>query len=69
MLVAPGPVEAHAIESSLDRLESLRDGLMLLAGYLVTLLAVVSVVALWWGGAYAVSEMLASTSFRQNIDD
>ncbi|MCX5930262.1 MAG: hypothetical protein NTW83_00105 [Cyanobacteria bacterium] len=29
MVVAPGPVEAHAIESSLDRLESLRDGLML----------------------------------------
>lgn len=37
----------------------LRDGLMLLAGYLVTFLAVVSVLALWWGGAYLVSELLA----------
>jgi hypothetical protein len=45
----------------------LRDGLMLLAGYLVTLLAVVSVVALWWGGAYAVSEMLASFSLTGGL--
>ena len=29
MMAAPGRVEAHAIESSLDRLESLREGLML----------------------------------------
>ncbi|WP_231594824.1 hypothetical protein [Synechococcus sp. CBW1107] len=29
LVAAPGRVEAHAIESSLDRLESLRDGLML----------------------------------------
>jgi nickel transport protein len=29
LIAAPGRVEAHAIESSLDRLESLRDGLML----------------------------------------
>ncbi|MCT0217787.1 hypothetical protein KQ304_02060 [Synechococcus sp. CS-1329] len=29
MAAAPGRVEAHAIESSLDRLESLREGLML----------------------------------------
>jgi hypothetical protein len=37
----------------------LRDGVMLLAGYLVSLLAVVSVVALWWGGAHLFSGMLA----------
>ncbi|WP_255144296.1 hypothetical protein [Synechococcus sp. EJ6-Ellesmere] len=29
LMAAPGRVEAHAIESSLDRLESLREGLML----------------------------------------
>ncbi len=29
LVTAPGRVEAHAIESSLNRLESLRDGLML----------------------------------------
>lgn len=36
----------------------LRDGLMLLAGYLVSLLAVISVVGLWWGGVHVVSELL-----------
>jgi hypothetical protein len=40
----------------------LRDGLMLLTGYFVTLLAVVSVAGLWWGGAYVVSEILAGFS-------
>jgi len=36
----------------------LRDGLMLLAGYSVSFLAVVSVVGLWWGGTHLASEML-----------
>lgn len=37
----------------------LRDGLMLMAGYLVTTAAVASVVALWWGGAVVLTDMLA----------
>jgi len=37
----------------------LRDGLMLLAGYLVTLAAAASVLLLWWGGAAAVAELLS----------
>lgn len=37
----------------------LRDGLMLLAGYLVTLVAVASVALLWWGGALAVTELVS----------
>lgn len=37
----------------------LRDGLMLLVGYLVTLTAVASVGLLWWGGAAAASELLS----------
>ena len=37
----------------------LRDGLMLLAGYLVTLAAVASVMLLWWGGTLAVTELLS----------
>lgn len=37
----------------------LRDGLMLLAGHLVTLVAVASVVLLWWGGAQVTAELLA----------
>lgn len=37
----------------------LRDGLMLLAGYLATAVAVASVVALWWGGSVVVTDMLA----------
>ena len=36
----------------------LRDGLMLLLGYLVTLAAVASVMLLWWGGTVALSELL-----------
>lgn len=37
----------------------LRDGLMLLGGYLATLAAVASVVLLWWGGAAAATELLS----------
>lgn len=37
----------------------LRDGLMLLGGYVVTLAAVASVILLWWGGAAAATELLA----------
>lgn len=37
----------------------LRDGLMLLAGYLVTLTAVASVGLLWWGGTVAATELLS----------
>jgi len=37
----------------------LRDGLMLLGGYLVTLAAVASVVLLWWGGTVAATELLS----------
>jgi hypothetical protein len=37
----------------------LRDGLMLLAGHLVTLLAMASVALLWWGGAQVITELLA----------
>lgn len=37
----------------------LRDGLMLLAGYLVTLAAVASVGLLWWGGTVAAIELLS----------
>lgn len=36
-----------------------RDGLLLLAGYLVTLAAVASVAMLWWGGAILATELLA----------
>ena len=45
----------------------LRDGLMLLGGYLVTLAAVASVVLLWWGGTVAATELLSLTglSFGQ----
>lgn len=37
----------------------LRDGLMLLAGYLVTLAAVASVGLLWWGGTVAATKLLS----------
>jgi len=37
----------------------LRDGLMLLGGYLMTLAAVASVVLLWWGGTVAATELLS----------
>ena len=36
----------------------LRDGLMLLTGYLATATAVVSVMLLWWGGSLVVQELL-----------
>ncbi len=37
----------------------LRDGLMLLVGYLVTLAAVASVMLLWWGGTLVSTELLS----------
>ncbi len=39
----------------------LRDGLMLVGGYLVTLAAIASVILLWWGGTVAATELLALT--------
>lgn len=39
----------------------LRDGLMLLAGYLLTLLATASVLLLWWGGAALAGELISLT--------
>lgn len=41
----------------------LRDGLMLLAGYLVSLAAVGSVVLLLWGGTHVVTELLSRAGF------
>jgi hypothetical protein len=41
----------------------LRDGLMLLAGYLTTLVAVASVALLWWGGAHVATELLSLAGF------
>lgn len=38
----------------------LRDGLMLLCGYLVTLAALASVALLWWGGTVAATELLSA---------
>ncbi|RFO97037.1 exopolysaccharide biosynthesis protein exod [Rhodoferax lacus] len=40
----------------------LRDGLMLLAGYCVTLAAAASVVLLWWGGSVLATRLLAWVS-------
>lgn len=37
----------------------LRDGLMLLTGYLATIVATASVVLLWWGGTVLASELLS----------
>lgn len=37
----------------------LRDGLMLLAGHLATLVAAASVVLLWWGGSQLVADLLS----------
>lgn len=37
----------------------LRDGLMLLAGYLATVVAVASVLLLWWGGSQLVTYLLS----------
>ncbi len=39
----------------------LRDGLMLVGGYLVTLAAIASVILLWWGGTVAATELLSLT--------
>ncbi|MBL8444122.1 MAG: exopolysaccharide biosynthesis protein [Zoogloeaceae bacterium] len=46
----------------------LRDGLMLLAGYLATLVAVASVVLLWWGGTLAVTELLSIVGFTPSVE-
>ena len=40
----------------------LRDGLMLLAGYVATVVAVASVALLWWGGSLVVSHVLSLAS-------
>ena len=37
----------------------LRDGVMLLAGYLVTVTAVASVILLWWGGSVLATELIS----------
>ena len=37
----------------------LRDGVMLLAGYLVTATAVASVMLLWWGGSVLATELVS----------
>lgn len=37
----------------------LRDGVMLVAGYLATAMAVASVMLLWWGGSAVATELLA----------
>jgi hypothetical protein len=42
----------------------LRDGLLLLAGYLATLVALASVALLWWGGAHVVTELLSLAGFN-----
>ncbi len=45
----------------------LRDGLMLLAGHLVTLVAMASVVLLWWGGAQVITELLAFSGLAASL--
>ena len=45
----------------------LRDGLMLMAGYLVTLLAVASVVFLWWGGAVVATELVSLLGLGESM--
>lgn len=44
----------------------LRDGLMLLVGYLITLAAVASVMLLWWGGAQAATALLSLIGVNSN---
>jgi hypothetical protein len=44
----------------------LRDGLMLLVGYLATLTAVASVMLLWWGGTLAATELLSLTGLSSS---
>ena len=41
----------------------MRDGLMLLAGYLVSLAAMGSVALLLWGGTHIVAELLSRAGF------
>ncbi|MEY4505459.1 MAG: hypothetical protein RL297_37 [Pseudomonadota bacterium] len=41
----------------------LRDGLMLLAGYLATVVAVASVMLLWWGGSQVVTYLFSLSLF------
>ena len=41
----------------------LRDGLMLIVGYLVSLAAVGSVALLWWGGSHIVTELVSRARF------
>jgi hypothetical protein len=45
----------------------LRDGLMLLAGYVVTLVAVGSVALLLWGGSHIVTEFLYRAGFALSL--
>lgn len=45
----------------------LRDGLMLLLGYVATLVAVASVVLLWWGGAAVAAELLALVALNVGL--
>lgn len=44
----------------------LRDGLMLLVGYLVTLAAIASVILLWWGGTHVATELLSLTGLTSS---
>lgn len=43
----------------------LRDGLLLVAGYAVTVVAAISVVFLWWGGAVAATELISLVGFGE----
>ncbi len=46
----------------------LRDGLMLLVGYLVTLVAAASVLLLWWGGSAAVDRIVRAAGLAGAAD-
>lgn len=45
----------------------LRDGLMLVAGYLITVVAVASVIFLWWGGAVVATELISLLGFGESM--
>lgn len=45
----------------------LRDGIMLVAGYLVTVIAVISVIFLWWGGAVVATELISFSGFGESM--
>jgi len=45
----------------------LRDGLMLVAGYLLTVIAVISVIFLWWGGAVVATELISLSGFGESM--